>query len=160
MSIEIMSILNDSFITQVYTSYLDLASFSRRVSAREPCGQFWDENEKLCRALASILLGSRCPEKHSIESKPIGTIFALGITFHSAGRPTPFWSQSIIYKRLIGRKGSLAFDPWPRRRWSGPTATGLFTREERTCPRFCLVLLCRFCPVKTLAVVGGLCSVE
>ena len=92
-----MSILNDSFITQVYTSYVDLASFSRRVSAREPCGQFWDENEKLCRALASILLGSRCPEKHGIESKLIGTIFALGITFHSVSRTPHFWCRSIIY---------------------------------------------------------------
>ena len=100
MSIEILCILNVLDTTQVYTSYLDLASFSRRVSAREPCGQFWDENEKLCRALASILLGSRCPEKHSIESKPIGTIFALGITFLSAGRTTHFWSRSIVYYRL------------------------------------------------------------
>ena len=97
-----MSILNESFIMQVYISYLDLASFSRRVSAREPCGQFWDENEKLCSALASILLGSRCPEKHSIECKPIGTIFALGITFHSVSRTPDFWCRSIIYD---GRHG-------------------------------------------------------
>ena len=100
MSIEKLCILNVLDTTQVYTSYLDLASFSRRVSAREPCGQFWDENEKLCLALASILLGSRCPEKHSIESKPIGTIFALGTTFHSAGRTTHFWSQSIICENV------------------------------------------------------------
>ena len=91
-----MSILNDSFITQVYTSYLDLASFSRRVSAREPCGQFWDENEKLCWALASILLGSRCPEKHSIESKPIGVDCATRIEIFWKCPFHPFCSRCFM----------------------------------------------------------------
>ena len=117
-----MSNLNDSFITQVYTSYVDLASFSRRLSAREPCGQFWDENEKLCRALASILLGSRCPEKHSIESKLIGTIFAPGITFLSVSRPTDFWSWSIIYiwcYEIKNESVGPARRKWPRvQKWS------------------------------------------
>ena len=130
-----MNILNDSFITQVYTWYLDLASFSRRVSAREPCGQFWDENEKLCWALTSILLGSRCPEKHSIESKPIGTIFGLGVTLVGVSRVTDFWSggasfifilsararsSSLVLGRsdiVIGTDGQLLKTPWPSAHW-------------------------------------------
>ena len=98
MGIEILCILNVLDTTQVYTSYRDLASFSRRVSAREPCGQFWDENEKLCLALASILLGSRCPEKHSIESKPIGVDFNQLVIFFKK-RPNPLFCSGTSCKK-------------------------------------------------------------
>ena len=47
MSIEIMVILNDAYITQVYISYLDLASFSRRVSAREPSDRVANSETKM-----------------------------------------------------------------------------------------------------------------
>ena len=97
MSIEILCILNVLDTTQVYTSHLDLASFSRWVSAREPCGQFWDENEKLCWALASILLGSRCPQKHRIESRPIGVDCAPRIEIFIFWPFHPFRSGCLKY---------------------------------------------------------------
>ena len=102
IGIEILCILNVFDTKQVYTSYLDLAPFSRRVSAREPSGQFWDENEKLCWALASILLGSRWPEKHSIESRPIGVDFDQLVTFFKKGPNPPFCSRSFTCKWWFG----------------------------------------------------------
>ena len=92
-----------------------------RAAAREPCGQFWDENEKLCLALASILLGSRCPENHSIESKPIGTIFGLGVTLVGVSRMTDFWSESLILEwettRVCRRTPNLYQFPVTRAVW-------------------------------------------
>ena len=113
MGIEILCILNVFDTTQVYNTYVDLASFSRRVSAREPCGQFWDENEKLCWALASILLGSRCPEKHSIESKCIGHWGRFQSTCHFFQKyPNPpflLWELHLLLEKIRFSQSNLLY---------------------------------------------------